>query len=232
MPDEAEEQRKREVAYHAVDRLIRDGTCIGLGSGSTAYYAIVRVGELVAQGWKLRAVPTSRETERLCREHAIPLAEFLAEPIEVAIDGADEATRDFALIKGGGGALFRERAVALVAKTFAVIVTERKVVPKLGAYPLPVEAVPFAALYVRRELERVCPRVTIRSLDGAPFVTDNGNYVFDCAFGTIDDPKGLDAHLRNIHGVVTSGIFVDLTSDLFVGTSHGVESLRPTLAAS
>jgi ribose 5-phosphate isomerase A len=221
----AEERSKREVAYHAVDTLVRDGTCIGLGTGSTAYWAIVRAGELVAKGWTLRAVATSLETERLCREHGIALVDLLAEPIDVAIDGADEAAPDFSLIKGGGGALFRERAVALVAKTFVVVVTERKLVPKLGAFPLPVEVVPFALRYVARELESICPKVTPRARNGAPFVTDNGNAILDCAFGTIEEPAALDAYVRGIHGVVTSGLFAGLTSRLLVGTSRGVEAL-------
>ncbi|MFY9781353.1 MAG: ribose-5-phosphate isomerase RpiA [Candidatus Baltobacteraceae bacterium] len=225
MTETKEEERcKREVAFHAVDTLVRDGTCVGLGTGSTAYWAIVRAGELVAKGWNLRAVATSLETERLCRERGIALVDLLAEPVDVAIDGADEAAPDFSLIKGGGGALFRERAVALVAKTYAVIVTERKLVPKLGAFPLPVEVVPFALRYVARELEGICPVVAQRTRNGTPFVTDNGNAILDCAFKTIEDPGALDAYLRDIHGVVTTGLFIGLTSQMFVGTSRGVES--------
>lgn len=220
-----EERSKRDVAYHAVDTLVRNGTCIGLGTGSTAYWAIVRVGELVAKGWNLCAVGTSLETERLCREHGIGLVDLLDEPIDVAIDGADETAPDFSLIKGGGGALFRERAVALVAKTFVVVVSERKLVPKLGAFPLPVEVVPFASRYVARELADICPKVTPRERCGAPFVTDNGNAILDCAFGTIEDPAALDAHLRAIHGVVTTGLFTGLASQVLVGTGRGVESL-------
>jgi ribose 5-phosphate isomerase A len=221
-----EERGKRDVGYHAVDTLVRDGTCIGLGTGSTAYWAIVRAGELVAKGWDLCAVATSLETEQLCREQGIRLVNLLDRPIDVAIDGADEAAPDFSLIKGGGGALFRERAVALVAKTFVVVVTDRKLVDKLGAFPLPVEVVPFAARYVARELEDICPKVTLRERDGTAFATDNGNVILDCAFGTIDDPGALDARLRHIHGVVTTGLFTGLTSQVLVATSHGIESLK------
>ncbi|MGP6159513.1 MAG: ribose-5-phosphate isomerase RpiA [Vulcanimicrobiaceae bacterium] len=226
MPELTDEDRgKREVAYHAVDTLVSDGTCIGLGTGSTAYWAIVRAGELVAKGWSLRAVATSAETERLCREHGIPLVELMAEPVDVAIDGADETAPDFSLIKGGGGALFREKAVALVAKQFVVVVTERKLVSTLGAFPLPVEVVPFAAGYVARQLEQLCPKVTPRAHEGVQFVTDNGNAILDCAFGSIHDPGALDAHVRRIHGVVATGLFVGLASHVLVATGHGVEAL-------
>jgi ribose 5-phosphate isomerase A len=142
MSVDLEEQAKRAVGYRAVDAYVRDDTCIGLGTGTTARYAVERVGELVREGWKLRVVATSVETADLCRENAIPLLELADEPIDVAIDGADEVAPDWSLIKGGGGALFREKAVAIATRTFVVIVTERKLVKTLGAFPLPVEVVP------------------------------------------------------------------------------------------
>ena len=219
-----EERAKRDVGYRAVDDYVRDGTCIGLGTGTTAYYAIERVGELVAAGWSLRAVPTSRETERLCRERNIELAALGDAPIEVALDGADEAAPDRSLVKGGGGALFREKAVALAARVFIAIVTDRKVVPRLGAFPLPVEIVPFSLRRVTQQIEALGVKVTPRLRSGEPFVTDNGNALVDCAFGTIDDPGKLDRMLRDLHGVVATGLFVGLAAQVLVANVDGTMS--------
>jgi ribose 5-phosphate isomerase A len=221
MNDDLEERAKRLVGRAAIDSYVHAGACIGLGTGTTAYYAIERAGELVAGGMALRAVPTSHETERLCREFGVPLARFGTEPIEVAIDGADEVAPDWSLIKGGGGALFREKAVALAAKAFVVVVTERKLVGKLGAFPLPVEVVPFSASYVAREIEALGANVTSRERDGAAYVSDNGNAILDCRFGTIEDPAALDVILRAMHGVVTTGIFVGLTTRVLVAKPDG-----------
>ena len=219
-----EERAKRDVGYRAVDEFVRDGTCIGLGTGTTAYYAIERVGQLVAEGWKLRAVATSRETARMCGERNIALAELGDAPIDVAIDGADEAAPDRSLIKGGGGALFREKAVALAARAFVAIVTDRKVVAHLGAFPLPVEIVPFSLRYVTQRIAALGVPVKVRERDGTPFVTDNGNAILDCNFGTIPNPGELDRTLRDMHGVVTTGLFVGLTARVLVANVDGTMS--------
>ena len=141
MSDDLEERAKRVVGRKAVDAYVRPGTCLGLGTGTTALYAIERTGELVREGLEIGAVATSVRTEELCREHGIPLVAFGTVPIDLAIDGADEVAADWSLIKGGGGALFREKAIALAARTFVVIVTARKLVARLGAFPLPIEVV-------------------------------------------------------------------------------------------
>jgi ribose 5-phosphate isomerase A len=222
------EDRKREAGYAAVDRYVRDGTCIGLGTGSTARWAIERAGERVRAGADLCAVATSLETERLCRERAIPLVGLLEREIDVAIDGADEVGAGGALTKGGGGALFREKAVALAARRFVVVVTEEKLVERLGAFPTPVEVVPFALRYVEREIEGIRPGAAVRrrrSADGAPFVSDNGNAILDCAFGPIDDPVALAGALLPIHGVVDCGLFVGLTDVVVVAAAGGVREL-------
>jgi len=219
--DELEERAKQAAGYRAVDAFVRPGTCIGLGTGTTALYAIERAGQLVAAGTELRAVATSLETERLCREYGIPLVPFCSEPIDVAIDGADEVAPDWALIKGGGGALFREKAVALAAQTFVVIVTARKLVERLGAFGLPLEVVPFSAPYVARQIALLGGTFTLRQRAGAPFTSDNGNLIFDCDFGLIEAPAELDAGLRAVHGVVATGIFVGLTSHLLISKADG-----------
>lgn len=218
---------KRAAGYAAVDRYVRDGECIGLGTGTTAFWAIRRVGERVAAGERIAAVPTSSETERLCRQLHIPVAGLLEFPMPVAIDGADEVAPDWALTKGGGGALFREKAVALSAQRFVVVCTDAKLVPALGKFPLPVEIVPYAEPYVRRALARAFGDIAVARRGSAeqPFRTDNGNWIFDCAFGRIDDPRALDAQLRAIHGVVSTGLFYDLAADVIVGTADGARSL-------
>ncbi len=197
--------------------------CVGLGTGTTAYWAIEHVGQRVAAGERITAVASSTATEELCRRLGIPLLDLMERPMAVAIDGADEVAPDWSLTKGGGGALFREKAVALCAERYVVIVTEPKLVEALGARPLPVEVVPFAAPYVRREIERRCGDAgVIRRENGArPFVTDNGNWIFDCAFGRIEDPPALDASLRSVHGVVATGLFFDLVSHVLVGYADG-----------
>jgi ribose 5-phosphate isomerase A len=213
---------KRDAGYAAVDRYVRPGTCIGLGTGSTAHWAIVRTGERVAAGEQISAVATSRVTEELCRELGIPLVAYGACELDVAIDGADEVAADGSLTKGGGGAHFREKAVALAARRFVVIVTPEKLVERLGAFPTPVEVVPYALPYVEQKIAALGARITRRGGDEHPFVTDNGNALLDCGFGTIDEPAALDAALRTIHGVVATGLFVGLTSAVLVAEPGGV----------
>ena len=219
---------KRAVSFAAVDRYVRDGACIGLGTGSTARWAIVRVGERVARGESIVAVPTSAATERECRDLGIPIAALGERQIDVAIDGADEVAADWALTKGGGGALFREKAVALAAAAFVVVVTPEKLVARLGAFATPVEVVPFTVRTVARAIEAAHPAVLVgrRGAAGAPFVTDNGNAILDCSFGPIEDPLALDISLRAIHGVVATGLFPSgLTSAVLVAGSGGVRAL-------
>jgi ribose 5-phosphate isomerase A len=203
------DEAKRAVGFAAVDRYVRDGMCIGLGTGSTARWAVARAGERVAAGEHLVAVATSNATEQQCRDLGIPLAALGEREIDVAIDGADEVASDWSLTKGAGGAHFREKAVAQAAGTFVVIVTPEKLVDRLGAFVTPVEVVPYTLLVVRRAIEAAFPGAAVRQRgDGAtPFVTDNGNAILDCAFGLIDDPAELDAALRAIHGAVATGLF-------------------------
>jgi ribose 5-phosphate isomerase A len=220
---ENDDPAKRAAGYAAVDEHVVDGTCIGLGTGTTAYWAIERVGERVASGQRICAVATSRETEALCRRLHIPLRGLLEQPMAVAIDGADEVAPDWSLTKGGGGALFREKAVALCAQRYVVVATEAKLVDALGAFPLPVEVVPYSMSYVAREIRRRFGdlEVSRRETDGAPFVTDNGNGILDCRFGRIDDPPAVDAALREIHGVVATGLFYNLVCAVIVGSADG-----------
>jgi len=220
-------EAKRRAGETAVDRYVTDGSCIGLGTGTTAYWAIKRVGERIAAGEHISAVTTSLGTEALCRELDIPVVPLLSAPIVVAIDGADEVAPDFALTKGGGGALLREKIVALAAERFIVIVDGSKLVPHLGVFPTPVEVVPFALAWVRAELLRAYPSIGVRERSGTsgPFRTDNGNAILDCAFGAITDPAALDTALRTITGVVATGLFYDVADTVLVAGDDGIREL-------
>jgi ribose 5-phosphate isomerase A len=205
------EAAKRLVGFTAVDRFVRNGMCVGLGTGTTAYWAIKRTGERVAAGEKL----------------GIPVIPFMSRDIDIAIDGADEVAPDWSLTKGGGGALFREKAIALAAGQFIVIVDDSKIVQQLGAFPTPVEVVPFTLPYVLRELERHYPRATVteRVRDGQLYRTDNGNAILDCAFGLIADPRALAAGVQAIHGVLDVGIFTDIVTAVLCTADNGVAEL-------
>ncbi|MDQ6942266.1 MAG: ribose-5-phosphate isomerase RpiA [Candidatus Eremiobacteraeota bacterium] len=220
------------MGFAAVDRYVRPETCIGLGTGSTARWAVVRVGERVAAGERIVAVPTSGVTERQCRELGIPLVPLGEREIDVAIDGADEVAADWSLTKGAGGAMFREKAVALAAEIFVVIVTPEKLVTRLGAFPTPVEVVPFALATVISGISAALPHVRMkqRKTDLAPFVTDNGNAILDCSLGPIADPEISDIVLRAIHGVVATGLFpASLVDAVLVGDDNCVRELtRPS----
>jgi ribose 5-phosphate isomerase A len=221
------EAAKRLVGYAAVDRYVEAGMCVGLGTGTTAYWAIKRTGERVAAGEMLTAVVTSAGTEKLCGEFGVPVVPFMSRPIDVAIDGADEVAPDWALTKGGGGALFREKAIAIAAKRFIVIVDDSKVVDQLGRFPIPVEAVPFSLPWVQQQIAVQFPsaKVTERIRDGAPYRTDNGNAILDCAFGAIPNPQAVATALQAIHGVLDVGIFLDLADAVLCTADAGVREL-------
>jgi ribose 5-phosphate isomerase A len=216
------DEGKRAAGFAAVDRFVRDQMCVGLGTGTTAFWAIERVGERVAAGERIRAVATSQATEELCRERGITLVAFGACEMDVAIDGADEVAADWSLTKGGGGALFREKAVALAARRFVVIVTPEKLVARLGTFPTPVEVVPYSLPYVAHAIEvALGARVVRRTAGATPYVTNNGNALLDCRFPEIPDAAALDGELRGIHGVVATGLFSGMVDAVLVGEADG-----------
>jgi ribose 5-phosphate isomerase A len=227
--NDPKEAAKRLVGFAAVDRYVRPGMCVGLGTGTTAYWAVKRTGERVAGGESLVAVVTSSTTERLCEEFGVPVVPFMSRDIDVAIDGADEVAPDWSLTKGGGGALFREKAIAIAAERFIVIVDDSKLVGQLGRFPTPMEVVPFTLPWVVRQIGTLFPAVkaTERVRDGQRFRTDNGNAILDCAFGAIPDPRGLAATLQAIHGVLDVGIFIDLANAVLCTADAGVRELPP-----
>ncbi len=201
---------------------VKDGMKIGLGTGSTAYYAVKKVGEMVRNGLKVKAVPTSKETAELAEKEGIELIELAdVDKLDLTIDGADEVDQDFNLTKGGGGALLREKIVASASDKLIIIVDESKLVEKLGAFHLPVEITPFSWQYTQRMVDKFDCRSTLRKKDGEIYVTDNGNYILDCDFGVIENPIKLTEELNKLPGVVENGIFAEMADIVVVGYESG-----------
>lgn len=201
---------------------VKDGMKIGLGTGSTAYYAVKKVGEMVRNGLKIKAVPTSKETAELAEKEGIELIELAdVDKLDLTIDGADEVDQDFNLTKGGGGALLREKIVASASERLIIIVDESKLVEKLGAFHLPVEITPFSWQYTQRMVDKFDCKSTLREKDGEVYVTDNGNYILDCDFGVIENPIKLTEELNKLPGVVENGIFAEMADVVIVGYENG-----------
>jgi len=196
---------------------------VGLGTGSTAAFAIAFLGSRIRnEGLKIQGIPTSLESGRLAEAEGIPLTDFdNVQDIDLTIDGADEVDDEFCLIKGGGGALLREKIVASVTRHQIIIVDESKWNNPLGRFPLPLEVVPFGCQVVRSRVEPLGCQATLRQKEGRTFVTDNGNNILDCAFGSIDDPGDLEQQVISIPGVVECGLFVGLAHRVITGKSDG-----------
>lgn len=202
-----QEDAKRMSGERAAD-FVEDGMVVGLGTGSTALYAILRLGVRVAQGLSIRCVPTSEKTAQLAREGGIPLISFAdVSGLDVAIDGADEVDPRLQLIKGGGGALLREKLVAEAARRFIVVADASKAVEVLGTFPVPVEIVPFAWQRTAGRIGDIGCTWRLREAKSAPYVSDNGNYILDCHFGPIGDAARLHEELKSLTGVVETGLF-------------------------
>ncbi|HEY6085636.1 MAG TPA: ribose-5-phosphate isomerase RpiA [Nitrospira sp.] len=220
------EQLKHDAALKAV-AYVRNGMVVGLGTGSTAKHVLVALGEKVKSGMKLRGVPTSQESARLAQQSGIILIDTENRwIIDVAFDGADQVDPHFNLIKGGGGALLKEKIVAASAKQFIVLVDHTKRVPVLGnTFPLPIEVVPFGWNCTAHAIENVTrSKVILRERNGAPFRTESGNLIVDVHLPRIDEPGELEVTLNRIPGVVETGLFVGRTDILIVGTPEGVET--------
>jgi ribose 5-phosphate isomerase A len=223
---------KRAAAEGALDH-VENGMKLGLGTGSTAEVFLDLLAERIRDGLKIVGTPTSKRTAEKARELGIPLAELdeLGE-LDLVIDGADEADHDLNLIKGGGGALLREKIVAASSKHMVVIADSSKLVVHLGAFALPIEVIPFAhgttrarivATSVRLGYEDLAPKLRMKGSE--PFITDNGNYIYDCPYGRIADPVELAAALSPITGVVEHGLFVGLATSLVIAGPHGISMI-------
>ena len=220
--------QKRAAAARAVEE-VEDGMVVGLGSGSTAAFAVEALAARIAKGLRVVGIPTSEKTAALARRLDVPLTNFAAHRrLDIAIDGADQVERGtLNLIKGLGGALLREKMVASASRRMIVVVDETKLVNRLGGNtPLPVEIVSFGWETVLDRLAAIGCASRLRLTGGKPFTTDGGNYIVDCAIAEIPDPAALDARLSAVVGVIESGLFIGMASKIIVGGPTGVEVIE------
>ena len=217
--------RAKQLAAERAIEQVQDGQVVGLGTGSTAKFAIEGLGRRVREGLSIRGVPTSIATERMAAGLGIPLVALNdAGLIDVSFDGADEVDSDFNMIKGGGGALTREKLVALATKRRVFLVDESKLVSKLGQSRLiPVEVLPVAWVLSARRLKDLNGEATLREEASRPYVTDNGNYILDCAFGLLEDPAALEKNIKLLPGVVECGLFIGIADSLVIGFDDRIE---------
>ena len=220
--------QEKEAAARASLRFIRDGQVVGLGTGSTAAFFIRLLGEQVRDGLRIRGIPTSVRSKELALSLGIPLTTLEeCQEIAVTVDGADEVDPELRLIKGGGGALLREKVVASATRQLVIVADATKRVPVLGKFPLPVEVIQFAQALVAKRIAALGAEVRLRAESGIPFVTDENNHILDCHFGEIPDADGLARRLSDMPGVVEHGLFIGMVSTaLFAKGSEVVELHR------
>jgi ribose 5-phosphate isomerase A len=220
------DREKRLAAARSIE-FVEDGMTVGLGSGSTAQHFIRELGERVRQGMKIQGISTSNLTTSLALQEGIPLTDFdHVRELDVSVDGADEVDPELNLIKGGGGALLREKIVASATRQMIIICDSRKVVESLGSFPLPVEVTPFGWQLTVERIEAMGSEVVVREEEpGRPFLTAQNNYILDCSFNKIGDPCGLARQLEGVTGVVEHGLFVALTDLVIVGQGDQTEIL-------
>ncbi|HEY3974691.1 MAG TPA: ribose-5-phosphate isomerase RpiA [Candidatus Sulfotelmatobacter sp.] len=214
---------EKEAAARASLRFVKEGQVVGLGTGSTAAFFIKLLAEQVKEGMRIRGIPTSVRSKELAESLRIPLTTLdECQEIDVTVDGADEVDPKLRLIKGGGGAMLREKVVASATKQLVVVADASKQVPMLGAFPLPVEVIRFAQALVAKRIGALGAEVSVRkNTDGKPFVTDEKNHILDCRFGKIRDADGLARELSGMPGVVEHGLFIGMASVVLI--AHGSE---------
>ncbi|MBD1373503.1 ribose 5-phosphate isomerase A [Hazenella sp. IB182357] len=214
---------KRIAGEKATD-FVESGMVVGLGTGTTVYWTIKRLGEMIKKdNFHIKVICTSIETEVLASKFGLDITSFgEVNSIDLTIDGADEINQNLHIIKGGGGALFREKIVASSSKFNITVVDESKSVSVLGKFPLPVEVLSFGWEVTSKKINDL-GTVSVRreGLNGKPFITDNGNYILDCHFGEINDPRFLHKNLKMITGVIETGLFFDTTNIALIGNPSG-----------
>ena len=217
---------KRLAAEKACE-YIEDEMILGLGTGSTVDYALRKIGKMVNEGLKIKGIPTSFRTKKIAKEEKIPLTSLEENPeIDLTIDGADEVDSELRLIKGGGGALTREKMIAYYSKKVIIVIDETKVVKMLGIdFSLPVEVVKFGWTSTKEKLKEFNCNVELRKIMNNPYITDNSNYILDCEFDRIKDPVKLEIDINNIPGVVENGLFIGLADEIIVGSKQGIKTL-------
>src|SRR5580704_10886584 len=219
---------EKEAAARASLKFVREGDIVGLGTGSTAAYAVRFLGERVQAGLKILGIPTSIHTRDLAASLGIPLTTLDEyQQIDVTVDGADEFDPQLRLIKGGGGALLREKIVASATRQLVIVADRTKQVPVLGKFPLPVEVIKFAQALVKKKIEALGAQVGLRrNADGKAYLTDENNYILDCRFGQIPDADALARQLSDMPGVVEHGLFIGMASVVLVAYGSNIIELQ------
>jgi len=220
--------QEKEAAARASLEFVKDGQVVGLGTGSTAAYFIKLLGEKVKNGLRIRGIPTSDRSRDLALSLGIPLTTLdQCQEIAVTVDGADEVDPQLRLIKGGGGALLREKIVASATKQMVVVADATKQVRRLGKFPLPVEVIKFAQALVAKRIAALGADVRLRTeSDGKPYVTDENNHILDCRFGEIADADKLAHELSDMPGVVEHGLFIGMASVVLFARGSEIIELR------
>ena len=208
---------EKQFSAEAACDHVKDGMIVGLGTGTTAEFAVRKIGELVRDGLSVRGIPTSNRTKELADAEGIPLIDFSESMfIDLTIDGADEIDGNLNMIKGGGAALLQEKIVASVSRKEIIVGSKTKMVDNLGSFPLPVEVIPFGWQVVFNQLEFLNGNPDLRLHNGQPLLTDQGNYIIDCHFRRIRNPKLLENQINMIPGVVENGLFINLCSKMIL----------------
>jgi ribose 5-phosphate isomerase A len=220
--------QEKEAAARASLQFVKDGQVVGLGTGSTAAYFITLLAEQVKRGLRVRGIPTSLRSRELALSLGIPLTTLdECQEISVTVDGADEVDPELRLIKGGGGALLREKIVASATRQLIIVADASKQVPVLGKFPLPVEVIRFAQALIAKRIAALGADVQLRrGIDGKPYVTDENNHILDCRFGTIPDADGLARRLNEMPGVVEHGLFIGMASVVLLAKGSEIVELR------
>jgi ribose 5-phosphate isomerase A len=223
-----EQEEMKKLAAEKAVKYVKDGMIVGLGTGSTTEYALKKLGELIKDGLNIKGIPTSMHTRKIAKEQNIPLTTLEENPeIDLTIDGADEVDSHLNVIKGGGGALTREKIIAYHSKKEIIIVDDSKVVKALGIdCPLPVEVVKFGWQSTKKALEKFGCTVELRKIMNEPYITDNSNYILDCDFERIAEPEQLEKDINSIPGVVENGLFIGLVDEAIVGSKQGIKTLE------
>ena len=219
-----ETEKLKQLAAEQAVEAVASGMVVGLGTGSTIYYALLKLGEKVRNGLDIIGIPTSKQTEEIATQQGIPLSTLGEHPaIDLTIDGADEVNPTLDLIKGAGGALVREKIIAHASKRLVIIVDEGKLVEQLGSnFPVPVEIVPFGWGSTQIALNQICQDSILRR----DFVSDNGNYILDCTFDGISDPVATELAINNLPGVVENGLFINRTDQVIIGAASGIQTVK------
>jgi ribose 5-phosphate isomerase A len=220
--------REKEAAARASLQYVKDGQVVGLGTGSTAAYFIQLLGEKVQKGLRIRGIPTSDRSRELALSLGIPVITLDdCQEIDVTVDGADEVDPQLRLIKGGGGALLREKIVASVTKQMVVVADASKQVERLGKFPLPVEVIRFAQAVIAKRIGALGAEVKLRmTSEGTPFVTDENNHILDCRFGEIRDADALARTLSDMPGIVEHGLFIGMASVVLFARGNEIVELK------